>query len=222
MIPLQFALRRRMMMAGGGGAPISDLPLGALINVGTDGGAGTPNYEIADKDNLVSGGVVLVRKEIYSKSMFGSTEGYPNNTLDKLITNTIYGRLPQKLKDKMIDVTFKLAGIGDITRKMFALSCTMAGFGKNLEIVEGKALQLYKSDARRIKKFKGVADLWWLSSRRFNSDNDEWSVWAVYAGGYKGDPSNGDPQGVVFAFVIPSKTLYDLTPNTDGSYNLII
>ena len=55
MIPLQFALRRRMMRAGGGGAPISDLPLGALINVGTDGGAGTSNYEIADKDNLVSG-----------------------------------------------------------------------------------------------------------------------------------------------------------------------
>ena len=64
MIPLQFALRRRMMMAGSGGAPISDLPLGTLINVGTDGGAGTPNYEIADKDNLVSGGVVLVRKNI--------------------------------------------------------------------------------------------------------------------------------------------------------------
>lgn len=65
MIPLQFALRRRMMMAGGGGAPISELPLGTLINVGTDGGAGTPNYEIADKDNLVSGGVVLVRKDIF-------------------------------------------------------------------------------------------------------------------------------------------------------------
>lgn len=63
MIPLQLALRRRMMMAGGGGAPISDLPLGALINIGTDGGAGAPNYEIADKDNLVSGGVVLVRKK---------------------------------------------------------------------------------------------------------------------------------------------------------------
>ena len=60
MIPLQFALRRKMMTAGGGSASVSDLPLGALINVGTDGGAGTPKYEIADKDNLVSGGVVLI------------------------------------------------------------------------------------------------------------------------------------------------------------------
>ena len=122
----------------------------------------------------------------------------------------------------MIDVTFKLAGIGDITRKMFALSCTMAGFGKNLGIVEARRSNYTRATPVGLKSLKGVADLWWLSSRRFNSDNDEWSVWAVYARGYKGDPSNGDPQGVVFAFVIPSKTLYDLTPNTDGSYNLII
>lgn len=220
MIPLQFALRRRMMMAGGGGAPISDLPLGALINIGTDGGAGAPNYEIADKDNLVSGGVVLVRKEIYSKSKFGSSMIYVNGTLDKLITNTIYGRLPQKLKDKMIDVTFNLATIGNITRKMFALSYTMAGFGKNLGAVEGKALQLYKSNASRIKKFNGAADLWWLSSRRFA--DDKWSLWAVYPPGYVGSPDPTEPLGVVFAFAIPSKTLYNLTPNTDGSYNLIL
>jgi hypothetical protein len=209
-----------MIMAGGGGAPISDLPLGALINVGTDGGAGAPNYEIADKDNLVSGGVVLVRKEIYSKSKFGSSMIYVNGTLDKLITNTIYGRLPQKLKDKMIDVTFNLATIGNITRKMFALSYTMAGFGKNLGAVEGKALQLYKSNASRIKKFNGAADLWWLSSRRLA--DDKWSLWAVYQPGYVGAPDPTEPWGVVFAFAIPAKTLYNLTPNTDGSYNLIL
>ena len=78
MIPLQFALRRRMMMAGGGGgAPISDLPLGALINAGTDGGAGTPNYEIADKDNLVSGGVVLVRKTSIPSRSSAQTQNTP-------------------------------------------------------------------------------------------------------------------------------------------------
>ena len=99
-----YALRRRMMMAGGGGVPISDLPLGALINVGTDGGAGTPNYEIADKDNLVSGGVVLVRKNIYSKSAFGSTVKYPDGTLDNLIKTTIYNNTSQKLRNKLMDV----------------------------------------------------------------------------------------------------------------------
>ena len=209
--------RRRMMMVGGGGALISDLPLGALINVGTDGGAGTPNYEIADKDNLVSGGVVLVRKNIYSESEFGSTTSYPNSTLDNLIKTTIYNKMPQKLRNKMMDVTFNLYGSGDITRKMFALTYTMVGFGNNNEVAEGKALQLYTSNASRVKTFNGSRDSWWLSSR-YNSDYE----WSVYVSGPSNYSSPSNMYGVVPAFVISSKTLYDPTPNTDGSYNLIL
>ena len=92
MIPLQFALRRRMMMAGGGGAPISDLPLGTLINVGTDGGAGAPNYEIADKNNLVSGGVVLMRKNIHSRTYYSNGDLVyisPYCTIDGLMINCL-------------------------------------------------------------------------------------------------------------------------------------
>ena len=220
MIPLQFALRRRMMRAGGGGGvPISDLPLGALINVGTDGGAGVPNYEIADKDNLVSGGVVLVRKNVHSKSAFGSSGIYSGDTLDNLIKTTIYNKMPQQLRDKMMDVTFNLSGSGDITRKMFALTYTMAGFGNNNGVAEGKALQLYTSDASRIKTLNGSEAYWWLSSPAFSG-----LAWIVTSEGSLQlsdiDPVNSN--GVVPAFAIPSKSPYDPTPNTDGSYNLIL
>ena len=218
MIPLQYALRRRMMVAGGGGVPISDLPLGTLINVGTDGGNGKPNYEIADKDNLVRGGVVLVRKNIYSESAFGSSPKYPNGTLDNLIQTTIYNKMPQQLRDKMMDVSFKLFGSGDITRKMFALTYTMAGFGNNNGVPEGKALQLYTSNASRIKIFKGSTALWWLSSE---------AHYNLTCGVNSNGSGNIDmistyEHGVVPAFVIPSKTPYNATPNTDGSYNLIL
>ena len=206
-----------MMMAGGGGAPISDLPLGALINIGTDGGAGTPNYEIADKDNLVSGGVVLVRKNIHSKSAFSSSGAYPDDTLDNLIKTTIYNEMPQKLREKMMDVSFTLWNFGDITRKMFALTYTMVGFGNNNEVAEGKALQLYTSNASRIKTLDGSRASWWLSSR-YNSDYE----WSVYASGPANYSALSNTLGVVPAFVIPSKTPYDPTPNTDGSYNLIL
>ena len=217
MIPLQFALRRRTMMAGGGGgAPISNLPLGTLINVGTDGGAGTPNYEIADKDNLVSGGVVLVRKNVYSNSAFGSTASYPDGTLDNLIKTTIYNEMPQKLRDKMMDVTFTLSGSGDITRKMFALTYTMAGFGNNNGVAEGKSLQLYTSDTSRAKTLDGSEAHWWLSSR--DSSDYAWVVHAIGLATYGYDPSYS--LGAVPAFVIPSETPYNATPNTDGSYNL--
>lgn len=215
MIPLQFALRRRMMMAGGGGAPISELPLGTLINVGTDGGAGTPNYEIADKDNLVSGGVVLVRKEIYSESKFGWSTKYPDSILDNLIKTTIYNKMPQELRDKMLDVTFYLWGSGDITRKIFALTYTMAGIGST--IIEGKALQLYTSNASRIKNFKGAAGLWWVSSR----SNAEYSA-IVQTDGTNNFLLPDVFAGVVPTFAIPADTAYDLAPNTDGSYNLIL
>lgn len=217
MIPLQFALRRRMMMAGGGGAPISDLPLGTLINVGTDGGADTPNYEIADKDNLVPGGVVLVRKNIYSNSAFGSNTNYPGGTLDNLIGTTIYNEMPQKLRDKMMDVTFTLSGSGDITRKMFALTYTMAGFGNNGEVAEGKALQLYTSNASRIKTLNGSAANWWLSSQ-YSSYNACY-VYADGSANYRG-PSNA--YGVVPAFTIPQSVMLEDSANTDGSYNLIL
>ena len=200
------------------GAPISDLALGALINIGTDDGAGTPNYEIADKDNLVSGGVVLVRKNIYSKSKFGSNTNYPSGTLDNLIKTTIYNKMPQQLRDKMMDVTFNLSGSEDITRKMFSLTYTMVGFGNNSGVAEGKALQLYTSNASRIKTFNNSGSTWWLSSR--NSSDYAWSVFST-----NGSAKNGyylNSLGVVPAFVIPSKTPYGPTPNTDGSYNLIL
>ena len=219
MIPLQFALRRRTMINARKGLPISDLPLGALINVGTDSGEGTPNYEIADKNNLVSGGVVLVRKNIYSNSAFGSTTNYSNGTLDNLIKTTIYNEMPQKLRDKMMDVSFNLSGSGDITRKMFALTYTMAGFGNNNGVAEGKALQLYTSNTSRIKTFDGSAYAWWLSSKEPSSGG----LWLVNAsGGAHNDRELSRARGVVPAFVIPSETLYNATPNTDGSYNLIL
>lgn len=219
MIPLQFALRRKMMMAGGGGGgvPISDLPLGALINVGTDGGAGTSNYEIADKDNLVSGGVVLVRKNIYSESRFGPNAKYPNSELDNLIKNTIYKKMPQQLRDKMMDVTFNLYNSGNITRKMFAPTYTMLGFGNNSGVAEGKALQLYTSNASRVKTLNGSATFWWLSS--WHSSRYAWRVHTDGSASYM-YPSYD--YGVVPAFAIPSKSPYDPTPNTDGSYNLIL
>lgn len=198
-------------------ALISSKPLGTLIRVAdSDGGNGTANYEIADINNLVPGGVVLVRKNIYSNSQFGSNTNYPNGTLDNLIKTTIYNEMPQQLRDKMMDVTFDLSGSGNITRKMFALTYTMAGFGNNGGVAEGKALQLYTSDASRVKTFNGSAAIWWLSSR-FSAANSR----RVYTDGTANNydyPSISN--GVVPAFAIPQSVMLEDSANTDGSYNL--
>ena len=125
--------------------------------------------------------------------------------------------MPQQLRDKMVPVTFNLYKSGNITREMFALTYTMAGFGNNGGVAEGKALQLYTSNASRVKTFNGKANDWWLSSQSPNTIVQCVELdGSVIGGGYT------NSLGVVPAFVISSKTSYDPTPNTDGSYNLIL
>ena len=193
-------------------ATLADLPLGAtiLIPVETDENR---LCEIADKDNLTSGGAVLVYKKIYEKSKFGDTSLYPDGTLDNLIKNTIYNSFPQAVREKMMNVTFDLEGSGSITRKVFALTYTMAGFGTNNGTTEGKALQYYTNNANRIKTYSGTADSWWLSSRNDTSRSRR-------VGNDGTDYSYGPPisNGVVPAFAIPQSTQLEDVRNTDGSY----
>lgn len=197
-------------------ALISSKPLGTLIRVAdSDGGDGAANYEIADINNLVPGGVVLVRKSIYSRTTFGSTSTYQNSTLDNLIKTTIYNKMPQKLRDKMMDVTFNLGGYGDITRKMFVPTYTMVGLGNNGGVAEGKKLQLYTSNASRIKNFNNSISDWWLSSRKSNS-----TVWYLNTYGTAADTGSSDTTGAVPAFAIPQSVMLEDSTNTDGSYNI--
>lgn len=193
-------------------ATLADLPLGAtiLIPVGTEENR---LCEVADKDNLVSGGAVLVYKNAYEKSEFGNSTLYPDGTLDNLIKNTIFNSFPQTLRDKMIDVTFALKGSNSITRKMFALTYTMAGFGNNNGVAEGKALQLYKSNDSRIKTLNGSAAYWWLSSQYSSS-----RAWFVYADGSANYDIPSISRGVVPAFAIPQSTQLEDDQNPDGSY----
>ena len=193
-------------------ATLADLPLGAtvLIPVGTEENR---LCEIADKDNLVSGGAVLVYKNAYEKSEFGNSTLYPDGTLDNLIKNTIFNSFPQTLRDKMMNVTFALKDSNSITRKMFALTYTMAGFGNNSGVAEGKALQLYTSDASRRKTVNGSTTVWWLSSR--DSSDYAWLV-SVRGSTYSNGPS--DTYGVVPAFAIPQSTQLENDQNPDGSY----
>lgn len=196
-------------------ASISSKSLGTLIRIAdSDGGEGAANYEIADINNFVSGGVVLVRKNIHSKSAFGSSTAYPGGTLDNTMTS-IYNSLPKKLQSKIMDATFALEGSGSITRKVFALTYTMAGFGANNGTTEGKALQHYNSNANRIKKYSGSAGHWWLSSRYNTSDSR-----GVGTGGTAYNYYSSSSDGVVPAFIIPQSLQIEDSTNADGSYNL--
>ena len=156
-----------------------------------------------------------MRKNIHSKSVFGDSTAYPGDTLDNKMTS-IYNSLPEKLQSKIMNATFELEGSGSITRKVFALTYTMAGFGNNNGVAEGKALQLYTSDISRVKTFNGSADRWWPSSR-YDISSSRYVGADGHAYSY-GDPSNS--YGVVPAFIIPQSLQIEDSANTDGSYNI--
>ena len=193
-------------------ATLADLPLGAtvLIPIGTEENR---LCEVADKNNLVSGGAVLVYKRVYEDSEFGNSTLYPDGTLDNLIKNTIFNSFPQTLREKMMNVTFALKGSNSITRKMFALTYTMAGFGNNSEVAEGKALQLYTDNASRIKTLNGLVARWWLSSQY-----SSYSAWRVGSDGSANYGSPRDLGHVAPAFVIPQSTQLEDNQNPDGVY----
>jgi hypothetical protein len=197
-------------------ATLADKDLGTLIRIAdNDGGDGTANYEIADINNLVSGGVVLVRKNVHSESIFGSVPIYPASALDDKMAS-IYNGYPEKIKRIIIDATFPLEGSGNITRKVFAPTLTMMGGGANHGVIEGKALQYYDNNINRIKTYGGEATRWWLSSRG-NTSN---SYYVSPSGGTGSVEYPSRSYGVVPAFVIPASTRIEDSTNTDGSYNL--
>ena len=117
-------------------ALISSKPLGTLIRVAdSDGGNGAANYEIADINNLVPGGVVLVRKNIHSESAFGSSTAYPDDTLDNKMTS-IYNSLPEKLQSKgrVYDFALELFGQAVVNRCHFVVKGAAGVGGRAAEV----------------------------------------------------------------------------------------
>lgn len=201
-------------------ADLSDLPLGTLVRIANnDDGVDEALYEVADKNNFISDGVVLVRKNIHSTWAFKDSTAYPNGTLDNKMTS-IYNSLPVGVQIEILDATFDLEGSGSITRKVFALTRTMVGFGENHGAAEGKALQLYNSDTNRIKTNNGTANEWWLSSRN-NSDNS-FLYYVTIDGGITTSYYDAcNSFGVVPAFVLPKTVGRSTVPDANGIYNLL-
>lgn len=178
-------------------------------------------YELADYTlGFFGAGVAaFIRKDVHSLCRFGDSAKYAGSDLDKRM-GEIYDSYPDELKELIIPSTiplYKSVGAEDITRKVFAPTLTMVGFGDNQGVEEGLTWPIFTGRDRRKKTFNGSAAGWWLSSQ---SSSD--GAWYVSAGGsvYDGYPSIS--LGVVPAFIIPQSVQIDDTPYNDGSYRLTV
>ena len=202
---------------------LGELPFGSNIKIPERREGGT--YELADYtlgclNNFDVGTAGLIRKDIHSLCRFGDSAEYAGSDLDKRMTE-IYNSYPNELKELIIPSTIPLyngSGAKNITRKVFAPTSTMVGYGDNEGVEEGLTWPIFTGRNSRKKTFNGSAAYWWLSSR-YSSDYAR----SVYAGGsayYYFSPSYSS--GVVPAFIIPQSVQIDDTPDNDGSYRLTV
>ena len=198
---------------------LGELPFGSNIKIPERREDGT--YELADYTLGFFGvGVAaLIRKDIHSLCRFGDSVEYAGSDLDKSMTE-IYNSYPDELKELIIPSTIPLyngSGAEDITRKVFAPTLTMVGYGDNHEVEEGLTWPIFTGRNSREKTFNGSDAFWWLSSQ--NSFGGAWSVYADSTV-YYGSPSVSN--GVVPAFIILQSVQIDDTPDNDGSYRLTV
>ena len=198
---------------------LGELPFGSNIKIPERRKDGT--YELADYTlGFFGAGVAaFIREDIHSFCRFGDSTEYAGSDLDKRMTE-IYNSYPDELKELIIPSTIPLyngSGAEDITRKVFAPTFTMVGFGDNEGVGEGFTWPIFTGKNSRKKTLNGSEAIWWLSSR-YSSDY----VWFVYA---EGSASNYYPSytyGVVPAFIILQSVQIDDTPYNDGSYRLTV
>lgn len=200
---------------------ISNLLFGTNIKIPErreDGTYELTDYTLGCLNNFDVGTAGLIRKDIHSFCRFGGNAKYAGSDLDERMTK-IYNSYPDELKELIIPSTIPLyngSGAEDITRKVFAPTLTMVGFGDNHGAGEGLTWPIFTGRNSRKKTFNGSAAIWWLSSR-----GSSVGVWYVNAGGSAynyGGPSFAF--GAVPAFVIPQSVRIDDTSDNDGSYRL--
>lgn len=201
---------------------ISDLPFGSNIKIPErrkDGTYELAGYTLGCLNNFDVGTAGLIREEVHSLCRFGNGTEYVGSDLDKRMTE-IYNSYPDEFKELIIPSTISLyngSGAENITRKVFAPTLTMVGYGDNEGIEEGLAWPIFTGRNSRKKTFNGSAAYWWLSSR-YSSDN----AWYVFTDGSAGHYCPSYSGGVVSAFVIPQSVQIDDTPDNDGSYRLTV
>lgn len=198
---------------------ISDLPFGNNIKIPERREDGT--CELADYTlGFFGAGVAaFIRKDIHSLCRFGDGTEYAGSDLDKRMAE-IYDSYPAELKELIIPSTIPLyngSGAEDITRKVFAPTFTMVGFGDNEGVDEGFTWPIFTGKNSRKKTFNGSAAGWWLSSQYSSV-----YAWYVFTDGSAFIYHPARTIGVVPAFIILQSVQIDDAPDNDGSYRLTV
>ena len=195
---------------------------------------GSPSTAYSGFDN----GVVVLRKDIHSKGVYdSSTNDYANSDLHSWGNNTFLNTIDSEIRNQIMNVKIPYrrgtsgssvsSGANGLQCKVFFLSTKEVDSTESYSPNEGAVFSYFKGggDSKRIARYNGQADYWWLRSPYRTYDDDAYNVFPdgdvvyhVYWGSCGRRP----------AFVLPSSlfvsddgdVVTNIPPTAPGSINV--
>ena len=195
---------------------------------------GSPSTAYSGFDN----GVVVLRKDIHSKGVYdSSTNDYANSDLHSWGNNTFLNTIDSEIRNQIMNVKIPYrrgtsgssvsSGANGLQCKVFFLSTKEVDSTESYSPNEGAVFSYFKGggDSKRIARYNGQADYWWLRSPYRTYDDYAYNVFPdgdvvyhVYWGSCGRRP----------AFVLPSSlfvsddgdVVTNIPPTAPGSINV--
>ena len=134
---------------------------------------GSPSTAYSGFDN----GVVVLRKDIHSKGVYdSSTNDYANSDLHSWGNNTFLNTIDSEIRNQIMNVKIPYrrgtsgssvsSGANGLQCKVFFLSTKEVDSTESYSPNEGAVFSYFKGggDSKRIARYNGQADYWWLRS----------------------------------------------------------
>ena len=210
------------------GLPLSSLAEGSLVKL-NENGSGV-NFYLAKHDYESglngTGRELVVRKDCYDKRLWASNNvnAYATSTIDSWLNNDYKSLLDSSIQEMIGTTTFYYTpGNGNKTvttlaRSVFLLSLTEYGLTGSWYNTEGSALST--ASIIRLAYLNGSAVTHYTRSpSTYNTTNVYW----VYSDGASNNSGYAtDQYGSRPVFTLPYDAMVNPTPNSDGSYTLIV
>lgn len=198
-------------------SPLSDIQPGSIVKINES--SAPANFIVLCHDYPAQERTLLLRNDLYNRRQWdaGNINAYDGSDIDVWLTNTYYNLLDAEIREQIAPVTIEYTiGNGDtsqgtLNRRVFLLSYTEMGFsGDPSGHVEGEPIPYFDSDAKRIGRYNGTAQVWWLRSAHTGNTS---LVWLTGANGQYAAVGASTNQYSRPAFTVPSSMVVD----DDGS-----
>ena len=208
---------------GPGGSAAGDLLVGQTVAIKE---SGTPiPYLVVHQGNPDAGlydasceGTWLLRNEISSMRVYGSSRIYADSRMPSYlnpdIAGTLLSGLDEKIKNAMKTVKIPyhastgdiMSGANGLSSRAFILGAYEYGAGTDLTVpVDGAALDYFKDKNDRIAYYNGQPVIHWTRSDRINDS----TVWVVSETGLLISNMISSSYGVRPAFILPYDYLFE-------------